>query len=77
MWSHSTKCPSVALFCKLEQQSPVHQSGVKATSVCRSGQVEGIHLDQIVLDTGCSRTMVRRDLVPGHKLIEGDAVTIQ
>ena len=72
----STKCPSAALFCKLEQQSPVRQSGVKATSVCRSEQVEGIQVNQIVLDTGCSRTMVRRDLVPGHKLIEGDAVTI-
>ena len=73
----STKCPSAALFCKLEQQSPVRQSGVKATSVCRSGQVEGIQVNQIVLDTGCSRTMVRRDLVTGHKLIEGDAVTIR
>ena len=45
--------------------------------MCRSGQVEGIHVEQIVLDTGCSRTMVRCDLVPGHKLIEGDAVTIR
>ena len=38
--------------------------------------MEGIHVDQIVLDTGCSRTMVRRDLVPENKFIEGDAVTI-
>ena len=73
----STKCPSAALFCKLEQQSPVRQSGVKATSVCQSGQVKGIQVNQIVLDTGCSCTMVRRDLVPEHKLIEGDAVTIR
>ena len=73
----STKCPSSAMFCKLEQQSPVCQSGSKTTSVCRSGQVEGIHVDQIVLDTGCSRTMVRQDLVPRNKLIEGDAVTIR
>ena len=61
----------------LEQQSPVNQSGIKATSVCRSGQVERIHVDQIVLDTGCSHTMVRHNLVPGHKLIEGDVVTIR
>ena len=45
--------------------------------MCQSGRVEGIHVDQIVFDTGCSRTMVRRDLVPENKLIEGDAVTIQ
>ena len=37
--------------------------------------MEGIRVEQIVLDTGCSRTMVRQDLVPEGKIIEGDAVT--
>ena len=76
----ATKCPSAALFCKLEQPSlasPAYQSGFRQPSVCRSGQVEGIHVDQIVLDTGCSRTMVRQNLVPESKIIEGDAVTIR
>ena len=62
----------------LEQLSSVCQSGIKTTSVCRSGQVEGTLVNKIVLDTGCSSTiMVRQDLVPGHKLIGGDAITIQ
>ena len=30
-----------------------------------------------MLDTGCSRTIVRQDLVPESKIIEGDAVTIR
>ena len=76
----STKCPSAALFCMPEQpklESRACQSNVRQPSVCRSGQVEGIHVEQIVLDTGCSRTMVRQDLVPESKIIEGDAVTIR
>ena len=76
----STKCPSAALFCRLEQPKqvlPANQSGFRPSSVCRSGLVEGIQVDQIVLDTGCSRTMVRQDLVPESKIIEEDAVTIR
>ena len=75
----STKCPSAASFCRPEQpklELTACQSNVRQPSVCRSGQVEGIHVEQIVLDTGCSRTMVRQDLVPQSKIIEGDAVTI-
>ena len=44
--NNSTTCPSSALFFQLEQQSPVCQSGSMTTSVCRSGQVEGIQVDQ-------------------------------
>ena len=43
----------------------------------RSGVVEGQHVEQIVLDTGCKRTMVRDNLVPSDKIIEGDAATIR
>ena len=39
--------------------------------------MEGIHVDQIVLDTGCSQTMVRQDLVPESKIIEGDVAAIR
>ena len=39
--------------------------------------MEGIHVEQIVLDIGCSQAMVRQDLVPEGKIIEGDAVTIR
>ena len=31
---------------------------------------------KVLLDTGCSRTMVRRNVVPAHKLIEGKEAAI-
>ena len=39
--------------------------------------VENVAVSDIFLDTGCSRTMVRKDLVPVNKYLEGDAVTIR
>ena len=45
-------------------------------AVLRSGLVEGNEVEDIVLDTGCSRTMIRRDLVPTTKILD-DAVTVQ
>ena len=33
-------------------------------------------IGKYILDTACSRTMVQRALVPGHKYPEGDAMTI-
>ena len=43
----------------------------------RSGHVEGQQAMDILLDTGCSRTMVHKSLVPEQKLKEGEAVTIR
>lgn len=34
-------------------------------------------MEKILLDTGCSRTMVRQDLVPQEKILEGEAVMIR
>ena len=51
------QCPSNALYCE-------SWSGVTAH---RSGTVEGMRVSDIVLDTGCSQTMVRRDLVAKSK----------
>ena len=41
-----------------------------------SGFVEGDKVHDIGLDTGCSRTMIQRDLVPTTKLLD-DAVMMQ
>ena len=41
--------------------------------VFRQGIMKG-KMVKVLLDTGCSRTMVRRNLVPEHKLIEGKGV---
>ena len=44
--------------------------------VVRHGMVEGVPV-QILLDTGSARTLVRRDLVPEDKVLEGEAVVVR
>ena len=43
----------------------------------RPGVIEGRAVMDIVLDTGCSRTLVHRKLVPPQKMLPGSAVTIR
>ena len=61
------QCPDNALFCDAG-------SGGSAT---RYGKVEGREVTDILLDTGCSRTMVERALVPEEKILDGEAVTVR
>ena len=42
----------------------------------KAGKVEGQEVTDILLDTGCSRTMVRRNLVAMEKVIVGKVTTI-
>ena len=65
---HAKHCPGRALVCL---------PGTHAANVFRSGRVEGRHVTDILLDTGCSRTMVHKNLVPDEKVKEGEAVTIR
>ncbi len=60
-------CPNNALFC----------DGGVGPAATRKGKVEGAEAEDILLDTGCSRTMVRRELVPEGKFLEGEAVTVR
>ena len=41
------------------------------------GMVEGTPVESIVLDIGCSRTLVRSNLVPQDKVLEGEIVAIR
>lgn len=43
------------------------------SSLTRGGRV----LPAILLNTSCSHTLVRRDLVPGEKLLQGEGVVIR
>ena len=45
-------------------------------AVLRSGVVEGDEVQDIVLDTRCARTMIRRDLIPTTKILD-DVVMVQ
>lgn len=44
--------------------------------IFHAGKVEGQTVSDVCLDTGCTRTMVRQDLVPPEKLLEGDSIAI-
>ena len=55
-------------------QQPVRE---REPGVYRSGQVEGQTVNEILLDTGCSRTMVRSELVPAEKVLEEDSATVR
>ena len=41
-----------------------------------AGNIEGQAVTDVCLDTGCTRTMVREDLAPAEKLLEGDSIAI-
>ena len=49
---------------------------VTRPGVVRSGTVEGHAVDNILLDTGCSRTLVHKKLVPEEKVQDAEAVAI-
>ena len=43
----------------------------------RRGCVQGVEVTDILLDTGCTQTMVRGDLVSQDQVIQGEAATIR
>ena len=45
--------------------------------VVKSGKIEGHIVDNILLDTGCSRTLVHRSFVSEDKIQDGEAVAIR
>ncbi|KAL5510142.1 hypothetical protein EMCRGX_G005635 [Ephydatia muelleri] len=70
----SWNCPEKALYSHSRENGITRRQTDR--TVLRSGFVEGNKVEDIVLDTGCSRTMIRRDLVPTTKILD-DAVTVQ
>ena len=65
----ATRCPNDALFCGVEEN--------QSKGVYRSGVVERQYVKDILLDTGCTRTLVRRGLVPRENMQDGEVVTIR
>ena len=49
----------------------------KTATVKRKGLVEGKPVERILLDTGCSKTLVRQELIPKENILEEEAVTIR
>ena len=79
---YSSNCPHNAMFCGEKRINPRGGSGTRTpghekTGVSKAGLVEGKAVDDILLDTGCSKTLVHRSLVSKEKLLEGEAVAIR
>ena len=62
-------CPeSTSMYCAWTQQ----KKSKSYPRAVRTGLVEGIPVQDIMLDTGSNRTLIRRDLVPTEKPVEGE-----
>ena len=59
------------------QGGNIDQSVVQGPEVLQPGKVEGTQVCDILLDTGCSRTLIRKDLVSEESLLPGEAVAIR
>ena len=57
-----TKFGHVSMHCP--EKSSYFCRDSRGRSVAGAGLVEGTSVSDILLDTGCTRTMVRRDLIP-------------
>ena len=80
---YSSNCPHNAMFCTERrfdgtgQSSLMKKQAVVRPGVVKQGTVEGKAVSNILLDTGCSRTLVHQDLVPRAKFKEGEVVAIR
>jgi len=80
-WGHvASECPNNAMFCATGHRplkQPIADGRGRRYKMSRCGVVEGRAVTDVLLDTGCSRTLVRKDLVPQNMMIDGAAVTIR
>ena len=80
---YSFNCLHNALFCTERRADHRGHSFARRRpamvqpGTMKQGIVEGKSVEDILLDTGCSRTLVHRDLVPEGKIKEGEAVAIR
>ena len=76
------KCPKNAYYCRsgeveaLRKPERCYERETKKPDMTRVGRVEGTIVTDIILDTGCDRTLVRRELVPAEKAV-GSEVPIR
>ena len=79
-WGHTAnRCPNRALYCgtgRLKRSRPQEPDAMEP-GITRGGVVEGRFVTDILLDTECSRTLVKKHLVPPEKILEGEAVMIR
>ena len=67
----SSRCPSRAL-CAMSGDEDVEQRRISEDgAVCRDGLVDGVPVADILLDTGCTQTLVHRRLIAPGKETHG------
>ena len=65
----AARCPSKAsLYC---DSDGIGEEASRSSDVYRSGNVNGVPVEDILLDTGATRTLVREDLVPTRSRVDG------
>ena len=80
---YASNCPHRAMFCMERRMYHTGHSRVKRcqstdkVGIAKPGIVDGTAVSNILLDTGCSRTLVRKDLVPKEKILDGEVVAIR
>eukprot|EP00731_Ephydatia_muelleri_P022383 Em0014g974a len=73
----SRNCPERrALLWREKAEKRSKGSGARQNGICLPGTVEG-KKTKILLDTGCSRTMVSNQLVPLENYLEGKGVSVR
>ena len=70
----ATRCPSRALYGEGIPRSSSDGESKRSGGVFRSGTVDGSPVTDILLDTGCTRTMVHEKLIPRRRKTSGEVV---
>ena len=68
----ATHCPSRAWYGEGRMDEKTSQPNSEV--VCRNGTVEGRYVEDIILDTGCTRTLVHQDLIPRDMETHGEVI---
>ena len=79
-----SNCPDHSLLCVErcmdlvgEVRTSEQKIRRKPLGVIKCGTVERHQVDDILIDTGCSRTMIHRDNIPDEKILPGEAIAIR
>ena len=71
----AVNCPKNAYFCRSKKEEARSEPGrmrKKEPDMTRVGRIEGTLVQDILLDTSCDRTLVRKKLVPVKRMIVGE-----
>ena len=82
---YSSNCPDRSLFCVERRVGHRGDTSIRERKettrtmlgIMKPGIVEGHPVKDILIDTGCSRTMVHEKNVPPGKVLQGEAIAIR